>query len=130
MHRLARSWMLLVPILLGVAVCGTAAAATPSSAQPQLRYASTVPTVGGNSQALALVFANSFAPKGNFSDYIIVVDDQGNHVHGHWQVAKRHNVLLFPVPGPGTYHVILTPGLSSAQGGVLRTRYSGRLTVK
>lgn len=131
MQRLFILFMLVIAIASGITDAAQAKGKAAAADQgPQLRYASSVPTLGGSGHALALVFANSFAPKGNFSDYIIVIDAQGDHIGGHWRVAARHNVLLFPVPARGTYHVILTPGLSSAQGNILRTRFSGRLTVQ
>lgn len=130
MRRLLILFALIIPIGLGLTDAVQAKIMAAATDKPKLRYASAVPTLSGSGHALALVFANNFAPKGNFSDYIIVIDDHGDHVGGHWQVAARRNVLLFAVPTPGTYHVILTPGLSSAQGAILRTRFIGRLTVQ
>lgn len=119
----------IVGIILALCIGIGSAAAQTSGTAPQLRYAGSVPLAGAPGKALALVFTHSFAPHSHFSNFIIVIDGQGNHVGGHWQVASRHNVLLFRVPGPGTYHVILTPGLRTAKGDTLRTRYSGQLTV-
>lgn len=115
---------------IAAALCLGTGTALAASARPQLRYASGVKLAGGHGNALALVFTSNFKPKGHFSDFIMVVNGQGDHISGRWRLAARRNILFFPVPGPGTYRVILTPGLRNAAGGVLRTRYSGRLTVQ
>lgn len=100
------------------------------SSRLDLRYAGTTITDGGTGNALALVFTGEFAPTGDFSDYIMVIDASGRHVAGRWRVSNNAKVLFFPVAQAGEYRVILTPGLQDSDGEILRQRYHGTIDVK